>query len=135
MLRDPLLCNIKCSMKTRIIAVTEVALVFPAALFMTALLLRSLLPLQHEPARSAQQLIMWHADRMWTLWVLLLALPLVVLTIGCATLVHRWNDPTRHTEQELLAKLRWDVPTLLITATTVAAGVILAVVVLHMLAN
>jgi hypothetical protein len=135
MLRGFLLCNIKYSMRTRIIAVTELAFIFPAALFMTALLLRNLLPLQHEPARSAQQLIMWYAGRTWTLWLLLLALPFIVLIIGCVALVDRWNDATRHTGQELLAKLRWDVPTLVITATTVAAGIILAIVVLHMLAN
>jgi hypothetical protein len=34
--------------------------------------LRNLQPLQYEPARSAQQLVMWNADRMWTLWFLLL---------------------------------------------------------------
>jgi hypothetical protein len=53
--------KIKYSMRTRIIAVTELTFIFPPALFMTALLLRNLLPLQHEPTRSAQQLIMWYA--------------------------------------------------------------------------
>ena len=121
-------------MKTGIITVTELAFIFPAALFMTALLLGNLLPLQHEPAGSAEQLLMWYAGRTWTLWVLL-ALPLIVLIIGCVALVGRWNDATRHTGQELLSKVRWDVPTLLIASTTSAAGIILAIVVQQVLAN
>ena len=54
MLREFVLCIIKYSMRTRIIAVAELAFIFPGALFMTALLLRSLLPPQHEPVRSTQ---------------------------------------------------------------------------------
>jgi len=136
MLHGLSLCNIKYSMKTaRIITVTQLAFIFPAALFMTALLLRILLPLQNETAHSAQRLIMWYAGRMWTLWVLLLALPLIVLIMGCAALVSRWNNATRREESELLTNMLWDVPKIVITATTIAAGVILAIVVLHMLAN
>src|SRR5216684_8231178 len=78
-------------MRTRIIAVLELVLIFPAALFMTALMLRNLQPLQYEPARSAQQLVMWYAGRMWTLWVLLLGLPFIVLVSGCAELLRSWN--------------------------------------------
>jgi hypothetical protein len=122
-------------MRTRLLALTELALIFPAALFMTALLLRYFLPTQHEPALSAQRLIMWYAGRMWTLWVLLLALPLIVLILGCSKLLDRWHNATPHTSQELLANVWRDVPTLLITVTTAAAGIILAIVVLHMLAN
>jgi transposase len=66
-------------MRTRVIAVMELVLIFPAVLFMTALVLRNFQPLQYEPARSAQQLVMWYAGRMWTLWFLLLGLPLIVL--------------------------------------------------------
>jgi hypothetical protein len=73
MLREFALGTIKHSMRTRIIAATVLAFMFPAVLFMTSLLLRSLLSPQHEPARSAQQLIMWYAGRTWTLWVLLLS--------------------------------------------------------------
>jgi hypothetical protein len=100
---------------------------------MSALLLRQL-PLQ-EPAHSAQQVVMWYAGRVWTLWVLLLAMPLSVLTIGCAALLSCWNDGVRHTARESLAMLRSDFSMLFIAATTLAAGIILAIVVLHMLAN
>jgi hypothetical protein len=62
---------------------------------------------------------------MWTLWVLLLALPFTVLVTGCATLRYNWNRELPHTARQLLA----------VAATTLAAGGILAIVVLHMLAN
>jgi hypothetical protein len=41
----------------RVIAATELLLVFPASLFMTALFVRNLQPLQYEPARSAQRIV------------------------------------------------------------------------------
>jgi hypothetical protein len=50
-------------MRTRVIAVMELVLIFPAVLFMTALVLRNLQPLQYEPARSAQQLVASHVVR------------------------------------------------------------------------
>jgi ABC-type Fe3+ transport system permease subunit len=104
---------------------------------MTALVLRSLQPLQNEPAHSAQQLVMWYAGRIWTLWVLLLALPLAVLVTGCATLLRGWNRDTAlmQTVRQSLAEIRAHVATLFVAATTLAAAGILAIVVLHMLAN
>src|SRR5580704_12217210 len=78
-------------MRTRIIAALELVLILPAALFMTALVLRNLQPLQFEPAHSAQLLVMWYAGRMWTLWVLLFALPIIVLVSGCAELIRNWK--------------------------------------------
>jgi hypothetical protein len=124
-------------MRTRIIAVTQLVLLFPAALFMAALVLRSLQPLQYEPAHSAQQLVMWYVARIWTLWVLLLALPLAVLVTGCATLLGSWNRDTAlmQTVRQSLAEIRAHVATLFVAATTLAAAGILAIVVLHMLAN
>jgi hypothetical protein len=124
-------------MRTRIIAVMELVLIFPAALFMTALALRNLQPLQYEPAHSAQILVMWYAGRIWTLWVLLLGLPLTVLASGCAELLHRWNRDIvlPLTVRQSLAKVRVHLATLFIAATTLLAGVILAIVVLHVLAN
>jgi hypothetical protein len=124
-------------MRTRIIAAIQLVLLFPAALFMTALVLRSLQPPQYEPAHSAHQLVMWYAARMWTLWVLLLALPLTVLITGCATLLHsRSLDLVRpHSARQLLALARSRLATFFVAATTLAAAGILAIVILHMLAN
>jgi len=123
-------------MRIRIIAVLQLALIFPAALFMTALVARNLEPLLYEPAHSARQLVMWYAGRMWTLWVLLFGLPFTVLVSGCATL-HRWNRDTERLDgaqqSPSLSPPRW--PTLFISVTTAAAGGILVIVVLHVLAN
>jgi hypothetical protein len=69
----------------RAIATTQALLIFPAILFMGALILRQMSPLQHEPAYTSQQIVMWYAGRMWTLWVLLITLPLVVVVTGCLT--------------------------------------------------
>src|ERR1700674_5227848 len=122
-------------MRTRIIAVTELVLIFPAALFMTALALRNLQPLQYEPAHSAQHLVMWYAGRMWTLWILLLGLPFTVLASGCAELLHSRNREIvlPLTARRSLAMVRGHLATLFIAVTTLLAGVILAIVILHVL--
>jgi hypothetical protein len=124
-------------MRTRIIAVLEVVLILPAALFMTALALRNLQPAQYESAHIAQKLVMWYAGRMWTLWVLLLGLPFTVLVSGCAALLRSWNRDIALplTARQSLAMVRARLATLFIAATTLIAGVILAIVVLHVLAN
>lgn len=103
---------------------------------MGALVVRNL-PLQYQPAHSAQQLVMWYAARMWTLWVLLLALPLTVLVTGCATLLHSWSvDMARpHSARQLLALVRSHLATFFVGVTTLAAASILAIVILHMLAD
>lgn len=124
-------------MRTRVIAVFELVLIFPAALFMTALTLRNLAPLQYESARSAQQLVMWYAGRMWTLWVLLLGLPFIVLVSGCAELLLSWNReialPLTPPNSIAVARAHW--ASLVIAATTLISGVVLVIVVLHVLAN
>ena len=124
-------------MRTRVIAIMELVLIFPAVLFMTGLVVRNLQPLQYEPARSAQQLVMWYAGRMWTLWFLLLGLPLIVFVSGCAELLRSYNRDVvlPLTSQKSLAMVRAHLSSLFIAATTLIAGVILAIVVLHVLAN
>jgi len=124
-------------MQTRLIAAAQLVLLFPAALFMAALVVRELRPLQYEPAHSAQQLVMWYAARMWTLWVLLLALPMMALISGGATLLRNWNRDAAVTQnvRQALAAVRGRLATLLIAATTLAAAGILAIVILHMAAN
>jgi hypothetical protein len=124
-------------MRTRIIVVLEVVLILPAALFMTALALRNLQPPQYESAHIAQKLVMWYAGRMWTLWVLLLGLPFTVLVSGCAALLRSWNRDIvlPLTARQSLAMVRAHLATLFIAVTTLIAGVILAIVVLHVLAN
>jgi hypothetical protein len=120
-------------MRSRIIAAVELVLIFPGALFMAALVLRNLQPFQN----SAQQLVMWYANRMWTLGVLLLALPFVVLITGCAALLHIRDGGALvpHT-RGWFAVIRGNSPAMhFVAATTLAAAAILAIVVLHMAAN
>jgi len=51
----------------RLVAAAQLLLIFPAVLFMGSLVVRKLSPLQNEPARTAQQIVMWYAGRMWSL--------------------------------------------------------------------
>lgn len=124
-------------MRTRIVALIELLFIFPAALFMTALALRNLQPLQYEPAHSAQQLVTWYAGRMWTLWVLLVGFPFTVLVTGSAALLHRWKRDVVPplTVRKSVAAICTHSATLFIAVTTLMAGIILAIVGLHLLAN
>ena len=124
------------TMKRTTIA-TQLLLISPAALFMTSLLVRNLQPLQHEPANTAQQIVLWYSGRLWTLWVLLIALPLTVLVMGCATLLESWNQDLglQQALRQPVRTMRSQLGTLLITATTLTAGCILVIVAAHMLAN
>jgi hypothetical protein len=109
-------------MRTRAVTALALALIFPASLFMLALVVRNFTPLPLKVTSTAQQIVAWYAARMWTLWVFLLALPITVLVSGAATLRYKSRD-LLHTWGGLLG------------AITLAAGGILAIVVLHMLAN
>ena len=120
-----------------IIAATELVLVFPAALFLTAVVARHLQPQQYEPVYTAQQIVTWYSVRYWTLWVLLISLPFAALLIGGVTLLRNSNGGTeeRPAGRQSPAAIRTHLPTRIIAAATMAAGLILVVVALHMLAN
>ena len=124
-------------MSTARSAVAQLLLMFPAVLFMGALALRKLQALQNEPAQTAQQIVMWYAARQWTLWVLLIALPFAVLAIGFVTLARNWQDDMELPQAALqtFAAIRTDWTILVVAAITSTAGVVLAIVVMHMLAN
>ena len=120
------------------IATAELALIFPAVLFMTSLFVRNLQPQQYEPAHTAQQIVNWYAQRPHLgLWVLLIALPLAVLITGCATLLYRWNNDSelRQATEQTLAAVRAHLAALLVAGATVTAGGVLAIVGLHVLTD
>ena len=121
----------------RILAATELVLIFPAALFLTAVVARHLQPLQYEPAHTAQQIVMWYTVRYWTLWALLIGLPFAALLIGCVALLRNSNGGAeeRQAAGQPSAAVRTHLSTRMIAAATLAAGLILGVVILHMLAN
>jgi hypothetical protein len=93
--------------------------------------------LQYEPAHTAQQIVTWYSVRHWTLWVLLISLPFAALLTGCVTLLRNLNLGTeeRQTARHSSATIPTRLLTRIIVAATLAAGLILAIVALHMLAN
>jgi hypothetical protein len=122
----------------RTIATAELLLVFPAALFMTALFLRNIQPQQYEPARSAQRVVDWFAARpRLGLAICLTALPLVALVIGGVTVLRGWRQDAqlRQAARETLAAVRRHLATLLIAGATLVAGGVLAIVAVHVIAD
>jgi hypothetical protein len=122
----------------RSIASLELLLVFPASLFMLALFLRAVQPAQYEPARTAARLVDWFAARPFLgLDMFLIALPLIALIIGCATVLRGWrSDPQlRQATRQTLAAIRAHSAVLLVAAATLVAGGILAIVALHVITD
>ena len=117
-------------MLIRLVAGLQTALIFPAILFLTAVLVGTGDPPQYELARVAQGIVTWYAARIWTLWLLLLILPLAVLAAGCFTLLRSWGRAV-----ELPVDAPAPVATFFVAGTTFTSAGVLAVVVLHMLAN
>ena len=118
------------------VAATELLLVFPAALFMAALFVRNLQPQQYEPAHTAQRIVDWYAASPHVgLWLLLIALPLVVLFLGVVTLARNWKADAelRQAAQQVAQNIREHLATLLVTLATLTAVGILAIVALHLI--
>ncbi len=116
------------------VALMKVLLILPAALFMASLVIREL-PVSGLDL-AAQRTVMWYAERQWTLWLLLVTLPLVVIGVGCATLLQGWDaDRLRAAIHKPLAAISTDGTSIFIAALTFVAAIILAIVGLHILAN
>ena len=122
---------------TRVVAAMQLALIFPAALFLTSVLVAAGDAPQYDLARIAQRIVIWYSARMWTLWLLLLALPFAVLVTGCTTLLRSWNHDVElpHAARQSLSMIPAPLATLFVAGTTLTSAGILAIVVLHMLAN
>ncbi len=123
-------------MKRRNLAAAHFVLVFPAVLFMAALIGRSLPP-DWQMAQAAHHVVSWYSGRIWTLWVLLLALPLSVVFSGVASFWCSAKDGLNTTpgRAQTIASLHNERAALCVAITTIAAGLILSVVILHMLGN
>ena len=122
----------------RTIATLELLLVFPGALFMSALFVRNLQPPHYEPAETARRLVDWFAGHtVLALYVFLMALPFAALVIGCAAVYRAWRTDAqlRQAARQTFAAIRAHLASLLIAAATLAAGGILAIVALHVLAD
>lgn len=120
------------------IAVTELLLVIPAALFFAALFMRNVQPQQYEPAHTAQLIVTWYAARPRIgLWIFLIGLPLIVLVTGFPTVVHSWTHDAalRQATRETLAALKRHFAIATVTAATLLAAAMLAIVALHVLTD
>ena len=113
----------------RTIALAELLLILPAALFMVALLVRHLQPLTVGPAQAAQRTVMWYVERQWTLWILLITMPIVALVTGGATLLQSWEEEgLREAFRQPLAAIRAHLAMFSIAAVTCTAAGVLAIV-------
>lgn len=122
----------------RFVVTVQLTLIFPAALFMTAVFVSAGASPHYDLARIAGQIVMWYSARMWTLWFLLLALPFAVLASGALTLLRGWNSDvelSHAARQSLATMIPAPLATLFVAGTTLASAGILVIVVLHMLAN
>jgi hypothetical protein len=122
----------------RPLAAAELLLVFPGALFMTALFVRNLQPKQYEPAHTAQLLVDWFSARPHLgLDLFLIALPFAAFVIGCVSMLRSWRSDAelRQAALRTLTAVRAHMATLLIAGATVVAGGILAIVALHMITD
>ena len=117
---------------TRAVALAELFLIFPAALFMVALFLRAV-----QPAAQTGRLVEWFAALpvQIGLFLLLVALPFGAFVIGSATLLRSWRSDTEFREAalKLFTIIRAHVASLLIAGVTLMASVILALVAMHMI--
>ncbi|MFL6231558.1 MAG: hypothetical protein ACJ76N_00320 [Thermoanaerobaculia bacterium] len=122
----------------RLIAATELLLVLPAALFMTALFVRNLQPVPYEPATTARHLVEWFsAHPPIGLQLFLIALPFMAFVLGGATMLGSWRSDAelRQATVKALAIVRAHLATVLIAGATLVAGCSLFIVFLHMAAD
>jgi hypothetical protein len=120
-------------MKTinRTIAIIELLLVFPAALFMVALFLREV-----QPMAQTGRLVDWFSHHVVLgLYVSLIAMPLTAFVVGGAIVLRSWRCDAefRRATLEILKTARTHIASLLIAVATLMAGGVLAIVAMHMI--
>jgi hypothetical protein len=122
---------------TRGVAVLQAAFIFPAALFLTSVLVGVGDPPQYELAHVAQRFVAWFSGKRWTLEMLLILMPFAALAAGVSTLMHNWNSEWQPADGGRLSLSAIPAPVALLFVgwATLTSAAILAVVALHMLAN
>ena len=121
---------------TRYVAITELVLIFPAVLFMSALFVQNIQPPPFEPAQTARRVIEWFSIRpLLGLDVSLIGLPFAVFVVGLMTVLRRWagDSGLREAVREMVRVVRAYMATLLVAGATLTAGSILVIVALHMI--
>ena len=120
-------------------AVSEWLLVLPAAVFLAAAALRQLQPRQFEPARTGWMLFEWamtHVTRAGA-GVLFLALPVIAVVGGCATVLMFWrkSEMLRQDVAAFVASLRRHFAIAVLGTGTLLAGVILVAALAHIITD
>lgn len=115
------------------LAMLELLLVIPAALFMLALFLR-----EAQPLAQTGRVVDWFSQHVVLgLYVFLVAMPLTALFAGSAILLRIWHgEPEfRNATVQMLATIRAHIAPIVIAGTTLMAGSILVIVAMHMIAE
>jgi hypothetical protein len=113
------------------VAIFDLLLVFPAALFMLALFLREV-----QPLAQTGRLVDWFSHHVVLgLYVFLVAMPLAAFVAGSAILLRTWRRDLefRRAALQMLDTARVHAAPLLIAGTTLLAGSILAIVAMHLI--
>jgi hypothetical protein len=121
-----------------VIAAWALALVCPAVLFVTALLIRQLPPPESRPARTADRIVGWYAAHpQLALWGLLFLLPLSSFVLGMAALLRTWGDnpDLRHYAWRALAAIPAHWPAVSIGGATLLAAGVLVMITAHLMAG
>jgi ABC-type Fe3+ transport system permease subunit len=115
----------------RAVAMFELLLILPAALFMSALFLREV-----QPLAQSGRVIAWFSHHVVLgLYVFLIAMPLLALVVGCAMVLSNWGRDAefRTATLEILSIARAHVASAVIAGATLMAGGILAMVAMHLM--
>jgi ABC-type Fe3+ transport system permease subunit len=119
-----------------VIAALALALVFPAVLFVTALVLRQVSPRESGPARSAERILTWYAAHaQLALWVLLFLFPLSAFVLGSAALLRTWGDNPRLQDVtwRALAAIPAHWPAMSIGGATLLAAAVMVMITAHLM--
>jgi len=119
------------SLTNDVIAACALALLCPAVLFVAALFLRRVPPVESRRAQTAERIVAWYAAHpQLSLWVLLLLLPLSAFILGSAALMRTWSDNPQLREYawRALAAIPAHWPAMSVGgATLVSAGVLMMI--------
>ena len=118
-----------------VIAVCALALLFPAGLFIAALVLRQTRSLGAAP-RTAERIVLWYAAHpQFSLWVLLLMCPFWALVLGGAALLRTWgeNAELRSFTWRALAEIPEHWPAMSIGVATLLAFAVLVTMTAHLM--
>ena len=122
----------------RSLALCELFLVFPAALFFISLILRDSQPPPYQPGQAARQLVDWFASSpRLGLGVLLIAMPFAALVTGGFALLRSWRKDAQFRQAAFTAftAIRPHIAALVISGATLLAAGMLAIVAAHMIAD